>query len=256
MKEPKHPLGILRRTIGLQQKEMAALLERSLALIHQIEYGRKKISPELAWLAAYKTGVSSFWLRTGFGPIQDSEGKRYTRETYEHHKSVFFAGPPRDPVRLEHDLLVARSLFLHMIERLGILFNKAFQQNDLWMCHYNLCSATSGVLEKSGVNKKLTEDEKARWYHWIWAKKKPQDDKEPLGGYSYLQWIAQSLDQCVGGPEMIYAMEAFTKQTEAVFEEKLKRLPRTAEVREYIAKREAPPPKREPIVPELSDLME
>ena len=58
----KHVLAVLRTTIGLTQKEMAALLGVSTPTIQAIELGKLKLSDRLAEKICYETGVNSCWI--------------------------------------------------------------------------------------------------------------------------------------------------------------------------------------------------
>ncbi|HZM05041.1 MAG TPA: helix-turn-helix transcriptional regulator [Candidatus Saccharimonadales bacterium] len=58
----KHTLAKLRITLGLGQKQMAELLEVSLATIQSIETGRLQLSKKLATRAEFETGIDAEWL--------------------------------------------------------------------------------------------------------------------------------------------------------------------------------------------------
>jgi DNA-binding XRE family transcriptional regulator len=58
----KHPLAVLRKIIGLGQKELAALVGCSTETIQAIELKKLKLSEELSGKIAEQTGVSAEWL--------------------------------------------------------------------------------------------------------------------------------------------------------------------------------------------------
>jgi len=94
----RHPLAILRITIGLTQKEMAELVQRSARTIQAIELGQLPLSEDLALVVAQATGIDAGWLleknpatppRKGLtaAHIGETTGA-YTREDYELHRSI------------------------------------------------------------------------------------------------------------------------------------------------------------------------
>jgi DNA-binding XRE family transcriptional regulator len=240
MNEPKNAFAILRRTIGLRQREMAALLECSLPTIQAIEYGRLALSDKIAQLASYKTGVSGSWLRCELGPIVDSQGKPYTREMYEKYRA-FVLAESNHPASLEINLKLARSFFLQAMERMALLFTKAFREKNLVMCHYKVMNATEELLSQFGTYKSLTREENDAWKYSGWIPDKPP---EP----SYTTWMAPGVSDSVGGEQMLYALNRFLEATDAIHQEHLKTANPPAP---------PPPPKptRPPIVPELEEVM-
>jgi transcriptional regulator with XRE-family HTH domain len=97
----RHPLAILRITIGLTQKQMAELVHRSARTIQAIELGQLPLSEELALAVAQATGIDAGWLleknpatppRKGLTAAHagDTAGA-YTREDYELHRSIMEA---------------------------------------------------------------------------------------------------------------------------------------------------------------------
>ena len=61
----RHPLAILRITIGLTQKELGALVNRAARTIQSIELGHLPLTEELALRLAEATGVDEAWLFAG-----------------------------------------------------------------------------------------------------------------------------------------------------------------------------------------------
>src|SRR5438552_13816969 len=81
----KTTAAILRAKCGIDDSEMAKILDRSVHTIHSIECGRIKLTKELASRMARGTGISLQWLlddNTSVEPT-DADGKEYTRATFD-----------------------------------------------------------------------------------------------------------------------------------------------------------------------------
>jgi transcriptional regulator with XRE-family HTH domain len=89
----RHPVAVLRTTIGLTQKELADLVDRAARTIQSIELGQLPLSEELALRIAKESGVVESWLLQGDTGIPPQRGKAllafseqrrpYRREDYE-----------------------------------------------------------------------------------------------------------------------------------------------------------------------------
>lgn len=82
----RHTLAVLRLTIGLTQKEMAALVGCSRPTIQEIELGKGlKLSESLAEKIRQATGIGLKWLLSGdpSQPAVADNGEPYTKETFE-----------------------------------------------------------------------------------------------------------------------------------------------------------------------------
>src|SRR6185295_16888592 len=89
----KHPLAVLRTTIGLTQKEMAELTGRAARTIQAVELSKLPLSEELALRIAKETGVDESWLLAGDTNVPPQRGaallafakenRPYLREDYE-----------------------------------------------------------------------------------------------------------------------------------------------------------------------------
>jgi len=94
----RHPLAILRTTIGATQKEMGQLAGRAARTIQSIELGHLPLTEELALRIAEATGIDETWLLEGNPEIPPRRGSFilhagrpagvYTREDYEFHRAV------------------------------------------------------------------------------------------------------------------------------------------------------------------------
>jgi transcriptional regulator with XRE-family HTH domain len=106
----RHPLAILRITIGLTQKEMADLVDRAARTIQSVELGKLPLSEDLAMAVAQATGVDAGWLLEGDadtpprkGLTADNMGSatgEYTRNDYEFHRA-FIESPIATPQQME-----------------------------------------------------------------------------------------------------------------------------------------------------------
>jgi transcriptional regulator with XRE-family HTH domain len=93
----RHPLAILRTTIGLTQKEMAGLVHRAARTIQAVELGKLPLSEDLAMLIAQATGVDAGWLlennpaaapRKGTTAMGMGSGTgEFTRADFEFHRA-------------------------------------------------------------------------------------------------------------------------------------------------------------------------
>lgn len=93
----KHPLAVLRTTIGLTQKEMADIIGRAARTVQAIELGQLPLSEDLAVLIGQATGVDAGWLlendassaiRKGVTALGLGRGKGpYTKADYEIHRA-------------------------------------------------------------------------------------------------------------------------------------------------------------------------
>jgi DNA-binding XRE family transcriptional regulator len=88
----KHALAVLRVFLGMRQKELAELVGRSTRTIQAVEVGPLVLSESLAREISAKTGASLDWLMRNDvdAPIVDTEGKPYTKETYERARAGEF----------------------------------------------------------------------------------------------------------------------------------------------------------------------
>ena len=106
----RHPLAILRTTIGLTQKEMADLVDRTPSTIQSVELGKLPLSEDLAMLIAEATGVDPGWLLEDDpttpprkGPTAMGMGSGtgdYGRPEFEFHRA-FLESPVASPEELK-----------------------------------------------------------------------------------------------------------------------------------------------------------
>lgn len=81
----RHPIAILRREIGLLQKELASLVARSPRTLQSIELLKAPLTMSLAEEISRQTGVNAEWLMKGDIdiPPYDTSGAPYSKATYE-----------------------------------------------------------------------------------------------------------------------------------------------------------------------------
>src|SRR5215211_3982775 len=88
----RHPLAVLRLTLGLTQKEMADLAGIATITMQSIEAGKRPLKEKLAEHIAAITGVQLYWLLAGDpkAPIIAENGEPYTRELFESNRRLLF----------------------------------------------------------------------------------------------------------------------------------------------------------------------
>jgi transcriptional regulator with XRE-family HTH domain len=99
----RHPLAVLRTTIGLTQKEMAQMIGRAPRTIQAIELGQLPLSEELALRIAAETGVDESWLLEGDASAPPERGpallafagenRPYEKRDYEWQRAFNEATP-------------------------------------------------------------------------------------------------------------------------------------------------------------------
>ena len=85
----KHVLAIVRTTVGLTQKELAAVLDCSVPTIQSIELGRLRLSESLAQRVVENTGVDLACLLRNdpSQPVRDRAGHPYTRAEFDRRQA-------------------------------------------------------------------------------------------------------------------------------------------------------------------------
>jgi transcriptional regulator with XRE-family HTH domain len=138
----KHPLAVLRTTLGMGQKEMAELLGKSTRTVQAIELGQLALGERLAVAVASKTGVSLAWLEANDvnAPIRSSRGEPYTKEDFERAQ----ARQPGDTFDATMEML--QSFFdipvsLAIIARASLA---AYKAGDSALFSYRLTTALKG----------------------------------------------------------------------------------------------------------------
>jgi len=82
----RHPLAVLRHTLGMGQKEMSALVGCSTVTIQKVENLGLKLSEGLAKRISHETGVSLGWLLAGDPEVPPKSrmiGPPYSKQIFE-----------------------------------------------------------------------------------------------------------------------------------------------------------------------------
>lgn len=148
----RHPLAILRLTLGLTQKEMADLAGTATITIQSIESGKRPLSEKLGEHIAAVTGVQMYWLMAGDpkAPIVAEDGAPYTRKRYEENKELLFGRKHTQQRReFEHSFLT-EALGLFLINAFSIL-RHGHSNNRLAWAVYKLQIAIDAVGRELGT---------------------------------------------------------------------------------------------------------
>lgn len=93
-----HPVAVLRKDLGLLQKEFAEIVGCSLATIQSVELGRLELSQKLAARISERTGVSMEWLLRGKAkrpiPAAESMGYHFVEYSRNHFDLAQSRGLP------------------------------------------------------------------------------------------------------------------------------------------------------------------
>lgn len=113
----RHPLAILRTTIGLTQKELAALVDRAARTIQSVELGQLPLSEDLALAMAQATGIDAGWLLENNPATPPRKGLTaenlatatgvYTRSDFEFHRA-FLESPIATAEQMEAAVRTAK----------------------------------------------------------------------------------------------------------------------------------------------------
>lgn len=180
----RHTLAVLRDTIGLGQKEMAALVDCSPATIQSIELnsGRLKLSESLGEKISHATGVDLKWLMDNDTrkPIVNASGESYTRESFEQCQADL-SSLPSDDLSIDHlkfgiDLLLA--------ELFGIYVD-AVKKRKLRLVHYKFAKWLGAAQKEMGLTVPKPFDD-AHFERWVGGKDRVIDSEK----YD-AQWIAE-----------------------------------------------------------------
>lgn len=159
----RHTLAVLRTTIGITQKEMAAILECSTPTIQAVELGRLNLSEKLAGLVSHKTGINLAWLLTNDvnQPPVDVEGAPYTKALFEDYQALGLQQKHPDLGALQ----ALHSLTMN-VRRLCAIQFRAYKKDDSALCAYKLAKAFDelekhfGVTEEDRIAVKMPDSDK------------------------------------------------------------------------------------------------
>jgi transcriptional regulator with XRE-family HTH domain len=130
-----HPLVQLRRTFGLQQKELAAIAGFSIPMLQAIESGRRQLQEKHAAAIAVKTGVGFNWLLRGEakGHVLDFSGRRFTKEAIKRLRAELRSKP-----HLETDVMMMKFEYLDASWRLARSIVAACEKGDQYLCAHRI----------------------------------------------------------------------------------------------------------------------
>jgi len=184
----RHTLAVLRTTIGLTQKEMAALLECSTPTIQAIELGKLRLSDKLAERLCLETGVSLEWL------LEDDVSKPpvtlgsepMTKDTFVETRAA-----RARPLHVGDDVSRIQAAYVYAVEWVGVVLLRAAQAKRTDLYIYKLMSALQNLGEELGEEPCLKSfiygvrerDERATWFV-------PADTAEAIM-HQFFEWCAQ-----------------------------------------------------------------
>lgn len=142
----KTPLAVLRTTIGLKQKQLAALVNKSQATIQSIELGRLKLSETLAERIVLETDVNLAWLLNGDpdAPIIKMDGRtRYSKHDFE------TAQASHENIEINNPKILQTSLN-NWTQQLATLSHKAFKKQRFSLLYYRTKSFLDALEKEFG----------------------------------------------------------------------------------------------------------
>ena len=153
----RHPLAVLRTTIGFTQKELASLVGCSRPTIQAIELGRLNLSAALAQKIAYSTGISVLWILANdpSHPPICTDGRPFTRGSFEAERASF-----KRPATRQGELEAIRLEMITAIERLAASCMSAYHRDDIWLWTYKVEELLQTLVTQFGEDaslKKLAE---------------------------------------------------------------------------------------------------
>jgi transcriptional regulator with XRE-family HTH domain len=151
----RHPLAILRLTLGLTQKEMADLAGCATITIQSIETGKKPLSEKLGEHIAAVTGVQLYWLMAGDpkAPMVADDGSPYARELYQQNKELLFGRKTKERHEAEYKF-VPEALGVFLANAFSIL-SHAHSKHRLAWAIYKLQVAIDAVADDLGTDETI-----------------------------------------------------------------------------------------------------
>lgn len=148
----RHPLAILRRIVGLTQKQLADLAECSCPAIQAIELGKLQLSEKLAQRIAYQTGVNPGWLLANDVAQKATcgDGTAFTKETFEREQASL-TRPATGLGQLE----AIRLEIITAVERLVANCSSAYKTEKIWLWTYKMEVALAALEKQFGTDKSI-----------------------------------------------------------------------------------------------------
>ena len=165
----RHTLAVLRLLIGLTQKEMAALVGRSVVTIQKIELGKLRLGPELADEISGQTWVSLKWLLDGdikMAPVA-AVGGPYTKKLFELRQAQLQGNPGMGQ---QEPAIWAKFYISQQVAEYAAAAGAAVKQKKLELFNYKFRKAIESLKKEFGceesirslekLNQKATDDDK------------------------------------------------------------------------------------------------
>lgn len=151
----RHPLAVLRLTLGLTQKEMADLAGCATITIQSIETGKMPLSEKLGEHIAAVTGVQMYWLMAGDpkAPIVADDGSAYTRKLYEQNKELLFGRKTKQRHDAEYNF-IPEALGVFLAQAYSILRHGHSKHRLAWSI-YKLQIAIDNVARELGTDESV-----------------------------------------------------------------------------------------------------
>jgi transcriptional regulator with XRE-family HTH domain len=151
----KHPVAVLRKIIGMGQKELADLVGCTVSTIQSIELGpnRLRLSPELAERISFETGACVTWLLEGDPqkPPKEFFEAEFTKETYEDWRVALIE---RDTV--QDAMQTQRQIYLLVAEVCNVALH-AFKNKRVPLLQFRSGAALAPLKKEFGYDQSLTD---------------------------------------------------------------------------------------------------
>ena len=146
----RHTLAVLRTLLGLTQKEMAEIAERSRPTIQAIELGKLPLSFDAAQRIHFGTGVSQDWLMANDvtkAPVTD-DGHPYTRAHFDERRAALLTSPSGQTDACI-ELWDVWSLFARHVRMVCVLYAEAYKKGKVPIAAYKSMMATVEVIKET-----------------------------------------------------------------------------------------------------------
>jgi transcriptional regulator with XRE-family HTH domain len=143
----KHPIAVVRKITGLGQKELAHLVNCSVAEVQAIELRKRNLSKKLADAIWLETGVSPEWLLSGNpkAPPFTLDGKPYGIEKWKARQRRRNRKIPPKPSYV-------RFVAGHFIANILSLLVESYRKGELIRCMYLMSEGWEQLDKKYGSN--------------------------------------------------------------------------------------------------------
>ena len=164
----KHVLAIVRTTVGLTQKELAAVLGCSVPTIQSIELGRLKLSEGLAQRVVENTGVDLACLlhNDPSQPVLDQTGQPYTRAEFDRWQAnkAFSQDHAHSLPEEVGDYMLLWSLFKRHVRLLAETLAHAYTRNQSRLFAYKCNLALKQLADQFLADRTPEEFERRRQF--------------------------------------------------------------------------------------------